>query len=62
MSVALKMLNFYAAIEDALRLNTLLHVSSLKGRPIKCHVGFLLRWKREKEERDKSWFPEATGS
>nr|CAB3489498.1 unnamed protein product [Digitaria exilis] len=36
-----------------LRASTLLHVSGLIGHLMQVHIGFLMRWQREREERDQ---------
>jgi hypothetical protein len=34
---------------NILRASTLVHVSSPISRPMQCHIGFLMMWRREKE-------------
>jgi hypothetical protein len=36
-----------------MRANTLVHVSSPIGRPMQCHIGFLMMWRRERKERER---------
>jgi hypothetical protein len=36
-----------------LRASTLVHVSSPVGRPMQCHIRFLMMWKRESKERER---------
>ena len=37
----------------SIRAGILLHVSSLIGRPVQCHVEFLVMWRKESQMREK---------
>jgi hypothetical protein len=46
--------DYLGRLRSGLRASTLVHVSSPIGRPMQCHIGFLMMWKRESKEREKS--------
>jgi hypothetical protein len=36
-----------------IRASTLVHVNSPIGRPMLCHIGFSMMWRRESKERER---------
>jgi hypothetical protein len=41
------------SVNEHIRASTLLHISNPIGRPMQCHIRFLMTWRRESKERER---------